>query len=116
MYALHGFQLKTYAIVNGYPSPVPQRVRVGFQVLQGEILDRYDWNYSEHLTVPNPDFGSTTPGAVAPRSQAVVVYHKHAKRIEDANLAAPYDIKTKRWLVTDRDLLAAADVDPTRSL
>ncbi len=42
--------------------------------------------------------GTTVAGAVAPKSQTIVVYYKHAKRIEDADLAAPYKFKTKPWL------------------
>ena len=78
--------------------------------------DTYDWDYSEHLTVPNPDHGSAARSAVAPKSDRVVVFHRNAKRIEDAGLAAPYRFKTKPWSVTQAALNAPAEVDPARPM
>jgi hypothetical protein len=45
-----------------------------------------------------------------------VVHHKHAKRIEDAGLAAPYTFKTTPWRVLDASLTAPGKVDPARFL
>lgn len=64
----------------------------------------------------DPDFGSSKPGAVAPKSDRVVAYHEHAKRVEDAGLAAPYEFVTKSGLVTDTVITAAGLVDPSRAL
>lgn len=121
LYSLHGFQLHSTVNVSGtlLPKPVDgraQKVRVTFQSFTAYAHDVYDWNYAEHLSVPNPDFGSKDPSAVAPGSKTVVVYHKNAKRIEDAGLAAPYSFKTNAWQITDASLVAPADVDPARSL
>jgi hypothetical protein len=80
------------------------------------VVDRYDWDYSEHLTVPNPDYGSKEPNALAPQSQTVVVYHKNAKRIEDAKLAAPYDIESKPWKVTDVNITGPATVNIAKAI
>jgi hypothetical protein len=122
LYSLHGFQLHSNVTVAGtlLPRPVdgksPQKVRVTFQSFTVYARDVYDWDYSEHLTVPNPDFGSKDPSAVSPGSKTVVVYHKNAKRIEDAGLAAPFSFKTNAWQITDAPLVAQADIDPGRSL
>lgn len=78
--------------------------------------DTYDWDYSEHLTVPNPDYGSAANSAVTPKSDRVVVFHRNAKRFEDAGLAAPYRFRTKPWSITQAALLAPAELDPARPL
>lgn len=116
LYALHGFQLKTNVAVTAQGSSGGRKVRISFTSFQARVDDRYDWDYSEHLTVPNPDFGSTAAGAVAPKSKTLVVYHSNAKRIEDAGLAAPYDLESKPWAVTDAGIVGPGEVDTTRSL
>lgn len=122
LYSLHGFQLRSTVTVGGALVPLPpggrgsKKVRINFQSFATEAKDVYDWNYSEHLTVPNPDFGSTKPGAVTPDSKTVLVYHRNAKRIEDAGLAAPYRFVTRQWIVTDVAITGAAEVDPSRTL
>jgi hypothetical protein len=87
-------------------------LKINFQSFQAEIRDRYDWDYSEHLTVPNPDYGSKAAGAIAPTSKTIVVYHRNAKRLEDAGLAAPYDLRSRAWQVMDAKLRAPAEVEP----
>jgi hypothetical protein len=114
LYALHGFQLHSTVTLVGEAAGA--RVRIRFQSFQTYVRDRYDWDYSEHLTVPNPDFGSQARGAVEPKSQKVVVFHRNAKRIEDAGLAAPYDFVTDAWQINDPRLTAPAEVDPARRL
>jgi len=111
LYSLHGCQLHSTVTVVGQPGNKNGRVMISFQAFETYACDRYDWDYSEHLTVPNPDFGSTAKGTVAPKSQTVVVYHKNAKRLEDARLAAPYRFQTKPWRVTHAALNAVAEVD-----
>ena len=110
LYALHGFQLKTYVTVTGAMSPDKTRRTVRFLSFEAEVSDTYDWDYSEHLTVPNPDYQSKVPGAIEPGSKSIVVYHSNAKRIEDAGLAAPYAFRTRRWVITRPDLTAPAGV------
>ena len=65
-----------------------------------------------YITVPNPDYGSKISGAVAPTSKTIVVYHSNAKRLEDAGLAAPYDLRSKPWQVIDAKLRVPAEVEP----
>ncbi|MCC7306566.1 MAG: hypothetical protein IT173_03300 [Acidobacteria bacterium] len=116
LYALHGFQLKTNVSVTVAPVPNSTKLRVNFTSFQARVIDRYDWDYSEHLTVPNPDYKSTAPGAVAPDSQKVTVYHSNARRVENANLAAPYDLETNPWNVTATDVTGPGEIDPSKSL
>jgi hypothetical protein len=111
LYALRGFQLKSHVVITAASPPREGKLRINFQSFDARIRDRYDWDYSEHLTVPNPDYGSTTAGAIEPTSKSVVVYHRNAKRLEDAGLAAPYDVQTKPWQVGDAQFRAPADVN-----
>lgn len=112
LYALRGFQLKSSVILTAVLLPKGSKLKIVFQSFQAEIRDRYDWDYSEHLTVPNPDYGSKMPGAIAPMLKTIVVYHSNAKRLEDAGLAAPYDLRSKPWVI-DAKLRAPAEVEPT---
>jgi hypothetical protein len=116
LYALHGFQLNSKVGVIITNSPTANPVNVTFARFETQILDRYDWDYSEHLTVPNPDFGSKAPNAVTPTSKTVLVYHKNAERVEKANLAAPYNIKSKFWTITDLAIMGPAKVNPNKSI
>jgi hypothetical protein len=113
--SLRGFQLKSSVTV------VAQGQRnshtgIRFSTWHASGTDRYDWNYSERLTVVNPDYQSTSPQAIRPQDRTVTVYHSNAKRLEDAAQAAPYNIVLKPWAVTDGRLTAPADVDVSRRL
>lgn len=111
LYALHGFQLNSKVSIS-LISPMPgSSANVRFNSFETQVIDRYDWDYNEHLTVPNPDFGKTYPNAVTPSANKVVVYHKNAQRVELAGLAAPYNIKSKFWTVTDQSIVGSATVD-----
>jgi hypothetical protein len=115
LYALHGFQLRSNVSV-AMSSQNGPNINVVFSQYESRVVDRYDWDYSEHLTVPNPDHGSKEPNAVAPQSQTVVVYHKNAKRIEDAKLAAPYDIESKPWKDSDVTITGPATVNIAKAI
>lgn len=108
--SLRGFQLHSDVTVRGVPQG--DRVRIEFASWRAWVKDRYDWNYDEYLTMPNPDYGSAARGAVRPRDQMLTVYHANAKRLEDARLAAPYDVVSDPWPVTDASLLRPARVTP----
>jgi hypothetical protein len=82
LYALRGFQLKSSVTVTGTAVLKTGKFKIVFQSWKNEIRDRYDWDYSEHFTVPDPDFGSKMAGAVTPSSSTVVVYHSNAKRLK----------------------------------
>jgi hypothetical protein len=113
--ALRGFQLRSRARANGSRQR-DGRVRITLSDWRGRVRDRYDWDYTEHFTVPNPDQGSTLPDAVRPADATLTVYHSNAQRLERAGLAAPYDLVSDEWPVSRASLTAAAEVDPSRRL
>lgn len=116
LYALHGFQLHTKASLRLTSAVNRNPVDVTFSRFETQVVDRYDWDYNEYLTVPNPDYGSKAPNAVTPGSDRVVVYHKNAQRLENAKLAAPYNIKSKFWAISDLAIMGPAKVNPNKSI
>lgn len=116
LYSLHGFQLKSMVEVTVGDDAREGRKRVSFVNFQAQVLDTYNWDYTEHLKTPNPDYGSHDKGAIEPGSKVVRVYHSNAKRVEDAGLAAPYALRSRPWKVTDLKITGPAQVDPERRL
>jgi len=98
-----GFQLHTEVTVNVTHSG--GQLDVTFTRFTAKVVDRYDFNYSEHINVPNPDYISTSPDAVCPRRDRIVVYHTNARRMEQAGLAAPYPLESNSW-----DLMSVASL------
>jgi hypothetical protein len=96
-----GYQLRTEVVVSVSQARGGNELDVTFQRFQAKVVDRYDFNYTERLTVPNPDQGSTSPGAVCPGRDRITVYHSNARRMEDAHLAAPYALESVAWDVSD---------------
>ena len=113
--SLRGFQLKSKVTV-GIGSLPGAPVRILFRSWFCSGTDRYDWDYSEHLTVANPDYGSKAPTAIRPQDPTLTVYHSNAKRLEDARSAAPYQVVLKPWMVADARLCGPADIDIRRVL
>ncbi|MCH2201850.1 MAG: hypothetical protein MK102_07760 [Fuerstiella sp.] len=101
---LRGFQLRSEVTVKGSRPANSETVTVSFVSYEAMVKDRYDWNYNEYFTVPNPDYGQQGDGLVAPKQQKVRVYHKNAKRLEDAGLAKPFDLTSHRWTVTSENV------------
>jgi hypothetical protein len=66
--------------------------------------------------VPNPDYGSTMKDAVAPKKETITVFHRNAKRLEDAKLAAPYDVTFGPWTVSDSNVIGTSGIDTTKRL
>ena len=96
LYALGmGFQLRTDVTVNVTLNGSHLDVR--FTQFSAKVVDVYDFNYSEHISVPNPDHNSTRTDAVCPSRDRIVVYHTNARRMEQANLAAPYPLESNQW-------------------
>jgi hypothetical protein len=112
--SLRGFQMKSEAIFTGKRQA--GQVAITCKTWHASGRDRYDWNYREFFTVPNPDYKSTVKGALEPEQERVTVYHSNAKRLEDAKLAAPYDVEIRPWQVTDSNVVGPATIDPTRKL
>lgn len=113
--SLRGFQLKSKVTLAANP-PVKNRLVVRFMSWQASGTDRYDWNYSERLTVANPDYESKAPDAIRPQDKTLTVYHSNAKRLEDAQQAAPYDVRLRPWTVTHASITALAEIDLSRRL
>ena len=113
--SLRGFQLKSKVTVAAAKQTGTQ-VLIMFKSWQASGTDRYDWDYSEHLTVFNPDYGSKAADAIRPVDQKLTVYHSNAKRLEDAGKAAPFLVILKPWVVANTQLLAPTTIDTSRSL
>jgi hypothetical protein len=110
--SLRGFQLRSQVVVTGNRRS-GSAVEICFTTWTCIVIDRYDWDYREHFTVPNPDYGSPASDAVRPRDRTLRVYHRNAERVERAGLAAPFNVESRPWLATDRRWLGArATVTP----
>lgn len=112
--SLRGFQMRSDVILKGTRNG--NAVAVTFAKWAASARDTYDFDFSEHLTMPNPDFGSKAANAIAPGSRSIRVYHKNAQRMEKAGLAAPYKVVVGPWTVTTRTLLAPATLDAAKKL
>ncbi|MDJ0656480.1 MAG: hypothetical protein QNJ40_20130 [Xanthomonadales bacterium] len=112
--SLRGFQLRSDIEVTGQAKG--NLITVRFQKWEATALDRYDFNYDEYLTLPNPDFNSTDADAIKPDLESFRVYHKNAKRMVDAGLAAPFRVKVGPWTVTAPAVTGPADIDPAKPL
>jgi hypothetical protein len=112
--SLRGFQMRSDVIFSGIPAG--KLVQVSVKSWQVTALDRYDFNYSEHLTLPNPDHGSTDPDAIRPDLEKIKVYHTNAKRMVDKGLAAPFKVRIGPWKPTDPALSAGSRIDPAKRL
>ncbi|MDZ7637516.1 MAG: hypothetical protein U5J83_04605 [Bryobacterales bacterium] len=110
--SLRGFQLRSRVTVEGQRQ-ADGSISIRFAMWTCSALDRYDWDYSEHFTVPNPDYGSRAADAVRPADQSLRVYHSNARRLEQANLAAPFNVESNEWRVTDSRWLNAGTVRAT---
>jgi hypothetical protein len=115
LYALHDFQLKSQVTVAGSPAP-DGKLTITFKKFEAQAIDRYDWDPTKHITVPNPDYKSAAADAVAPDSEKIDVYHSNARRVEAAGLAKPYDLNTVFWDVTDASVTAQGTIDPGKSI
>lgn len=113
--SLRGFQLKSKCIVTTSSVSGPQ-AKIHFTSWIASATDRYDWNYAEYLTVPNPDHNSRASNAVRPQDQYLTVYHSNAERLEKAGMAAPFKVVMKPWAVTDARVTAPAIINVQRNL
>lgn len=112
--SLRGFHLRSDITVKGIKKG--QLILVQFQKWEGRALDRYDFKYDEHLTLPNPDHQSEDKDAIRPDLKSFRVYHINAKRMVDKGLAAPYDLEVGPWKVVNSRVIAPGDIDPAKRL
>jgi hypothetical protein len=113
--SLRGFQLRSRVSVSGARLANSQ-VRITFVSWFCRVTDRYDFDYHERFTVENPDHNRTSADAVRPQDRFIRVYHTNARRVEQAGLAAPYNLTSDEWRVSDAAVLRPADVDHGRRL
>jgi len=92
-----GFQLRTDAVALLRPSGTDPGA-TSFTSFTARIVDTYDFNPEEHITCPNPDFGSSAAHAVRPTDQTLVVYHSNAARLERAGRAQVYAVRSDAWV------------------
>ena len=108
LYALHGFSVVSDVIASVTPSKDAYGVK--FTRWTCYTTDYYHWDPSKHIAVPNPDYGSTDPGAVAPKEKEITIYHSNAIRVETAGLAAPFDNRSEPWEEMDPAVVGPASV------
>ena len=127
MTALRGFQLRTLVsvlLLKNNSSIVRNASSSGdwyegkFILFLANVEDRYDFDPDEHFTVPNPDYKNRFNVAkpVTPKMEKTLVFHSNAIRIEKAGLAAPYDLRSEPWGVTDLDIMGPAPVNVKRRI
>jgi hypothetical protein len=99
LYALHGYTLVSDVVVAAVRQG--RNTNVTFQKWTCKTTDEYHWNPDKHIAVPNPDFQSKLPDAVAPDQKNITIYHSNAIRIEQAGLAAAFHNESAPWDETD---------------
>jgi len=112
--SLRGFQLRSDIKVTG--SPKGKLVAVKFNSWTATGHDRYDFNYNEHLTLPNPDHGSKDKDAIRPDLEKFRVYHKNAKRMVDKGLAAPFKVEVGPWKIIAQEVVKDGLIDPKKNI
>jgi len=105
-----GFQLRTDVVCRVIATG--GKLDVTFTSFAARIEDTYDFDYNEHLNLPNPDNRSSATYAVCTSKDSIVVYHKNAKRMEQSLLAAPYDLQSQAWAVTTPSISGPGTVNP----
>ncbi|MCU0627260.1 MAG: hypothetical protein MUF21_12370 [Gemmatimonadaceae bacterium] len=105
--SLRGFQLRSEVSVVGFRDADGTRM-LRFASWQLSGNDLYDFNYDEHLTLPNPDYRQSGAELVRPDLEKITVFHSNAKRLEDAGLAAPFRVAIRPWRPTDPALMLPA--------
>jgi hypothetical protein len=109
-YALHDFGLATDVTMTVI-SIGSQKYEARFTSWRTKAIDRYHWDPNKSIVVPNPDFRSTARNAVAPKKPSIVIYYRHAVRVEQAGLAHSFDSESTEWTPNDSRITAPAVVD-----
>ena len=76
--------------------------------------DDCNWDPRKHATVPNPDFGSKAPDAIAPNQREITVFHANALRVQQAGLATAFRVESEWWEVKDPAIAGRAVVNVSR--
>jgi len=94
--SLHDFTIQTNVVMEAKPWR-GKMYEVLFTDWRSHANDSYQFDEVKHLTVPNPDYQSTAPDAVASFSKMITIYHTNAKRLTDPKLAANFKDKSTDW-------------------
>jgi hypothetical protein len=114
-HSLRGWQLKSIVFFRGGKT-ADGLIDVTFQRWGATGSDDYDFNGTEGLTLPNPDYGSKDKNAIAPGQSKILTLHRTIQRLEAANLAKPFKVQINRWEINDLRLRAPARIDPLKKL
>lgn len=113
--SLRGFQIKSEVLLTGRLN-LNGKLNITFKSWYCNIIDEYNFNGQEYLTLPNPDFNKIFKGAVSPGKEYITVYHKHTNSLISAKLAAPFKVKTNKWQIIDPNIISNASIDPNKSI
>jgi hypothetical protein len=108
-YGLHGFTLISDVVASATATAASQYL-VKFERWTCKASDEHHWNPEKHIDVPNPDYGSKLPNAVAPGERTITIYHRNAIRVEKAGLAAPFHDESEPWDETDPAVVGPSTV------
>jgi hypothetical protein len=113
--SLHIFAVESTVVIRATPDPADsKRFTINFDSWTWKAVDTYDWDDPDpdkHNDMPNPDVGKTPgPSTVRPDLEYFTVYHRNARRVEAAHLAAPFPVASTVHTETDPALLRSAVV------
>ena len=109
LYALHGFTMISDVVASATKTGASEYL-VKFDRWTCKASDEYHWNPNKHITVPNPDYQSKIPNAVAPGDKEITIYHRNAIRVENAGLAKPFHDESEPWDETDPAVVGPSTV------
>lgn len=112
--SLHTFAVESRVSIRATPDPVDaKQFRIDFDSWTWKAVDTYDWDDpdpNKHNDMPNPDVGKTGPSIIRPDLKYFTVYHRNARRVEAARLAAPFPVESTEHTETDPELLKSVVV------
>jgi len=113
--------IKNTAVIRATPTPAePNTFTIDFDSWTWHIIDSYNWddpNPNLHQELPNPDYQKPPgPDVVAPDLPYFTVFHRNARRVEKAGLAAKFPIVSTEYTETNPALLKSAVVRTDKKL
>jgi hypothetical protein len=106
LYSLRGFQLHSKVTVSLQPHNLQRNQhKVIFNNWVAYVTDRYDFDAVKYITLPNPDYGSTTKDAVDPKSETTRIPHKYLQALVKAGLACDYNVESNVWDITNASVI-----------
>jgi hypothetical protein len=119
--SLHTFAIESTVVIRATPVPGDEkRFTIRFDSWTWKAVDYYDWddpNPNKWNDMPNPDFEKVPgPSVVAPDEKYFTVWHRNARRVEAAGLAAPFPVESTVHTETAPELLKSAVVRIDKNL